>query len=53
MKEVKLSYYEIHALIVILGKFRKEVIESGYDPKVLGDLDDEVIDSSICKITSK
>nr|MBQ4457927.1 hypothetical protein [Clostridia bacterium] len=52
MKEVVLSYYEIHALIVILGRFRKEVIESGYDIKVLGDLDTEGIDGLLYKFRS-
>ena len=52
MNEVKLSYYEIHALIVVLSKFREKVIESGYDPKVLGDLDIEVIDRLLYKVRS-
>ena len=45
MKKVKLTYDEIHVLLLILNEFRNDLIEDN--------LNTDILDDIICKLVSK
>ncbi len=45
MKKVKLTYDEIHVLLLILNEFRNDLIEDNRNTDILDDI--------ICKLVSK
>ncbi len=45
MKKVKLTYDEIHVLLLILNEFRNDLIED--------DRNTDILDDIICKLVSK